>query len=150
MEFKYTIGDKTYIQKPLVLGQIMQLIKIIDGLKIPSGINTLGLIAALGDRSPLALAIVLTEEGKSPKDKDIEAFSKEIQFDIRPEEAIKVVEDFFDCNQVPSLLKSLSDLVGKITAKIGSKSSLSSSPEETLPKKTKSSGDIPSENASPI
>lgn len=65
--FKYIIDGKTYIQKPLVLGQIRQLIGHLKGLEIKPGSSGVGIVFELGDQLPAALAIVLVEEGKSPK-----------------------------------------------------------------------------------
>lgn len=146
-EFTYKIGGKKYTQKPLVLGQIRQLIKAIEGMVIPRGIDTPGLIVAFGDKLPLALAIALTPEGMSPKDKDIHSLAGELEFEISPEETVQAVEDFFDCNPILSFLErigKMSDKVNKaMTGKTGSKSSPVSSPEEILLSETISSGGTP-------
>ncbi len=112
-EFKYQIGGKTYIQKPLVLGQVKQLNALLDGMVIPKDISVSGLIKLLGDKLPLALAIVLTEKGKHPKDKDIEALAKELEFEIDADTTSKVVEDFFDCNQIVSLIERIQGVINK-------------------------------------
>lgn len=147
--FKYEIGGKTYIQRPLVLGQIRQLIGQLGGLKIYPGSGGVGIIFGLGEKLPSLLAVALTEEGKSPKEKNVEEMAKEIEFEIDPETAIKVVEDFFVCNPTSSILERIGKLRKLIKTKTGSKSSSSSSPEETSSKETPSSGDILPENASP-
>ena len=144
-EFKYEIGGKTYIQKPLVLGQISQLISLMKGLVIPHDIAPMGLVSLLGDKLPIAIAIVLTPEGMKLKDKDINALTDEIEFEISPEQTIQVIEDFFVCNPIVSLLEKLNEAVGKIGEKMketGLSKSASSSPEATLPKETASSGVI--------
>lgn len=153
--FKYQFSDKTYIQKKLVLGQINQLIHFFreNNITILNEVTVQGVVISLGDKIPHALAIVLTEEGKSPKGKDLKALAEEIEFGISPETTLEVVEHFFDCNHIPSLLEKLTGMMGKITEKIsliGSKTSSVSSPEETLQKEPQSSGDILQTSASPI
>jgi len=141
--FKYEIGGKKYTQNPLVLGQVGQLMRIVEGMVIPSGVDTLGLISALGDKLPLAIAIVLTPEGVTLKDKDIHALASELEFEMPPEMAIQVIEDFFTCNPIQSLLERIGSMAGKIAGKIqttGSKPSSASSAEETLQSETASSG----------
>lgn len=153
MEYTYKIGDKTYLQKALVLGQWRQLLDLMQGLSIPQNLDVAGMISVFGNKLSYALAIVLTEEGTSARDKDMVALASEIEFVIGPELVLQVVEDFFDCNPIPSLLKRMSGIMGKISGKVGatgSKMSASSSPTETSPNGTPSSGDIPLQNANPI
>ena len=143
-DFVYEIGEKLYLQKPLVLGQIRQMMKAIEGLVIPGEVNPLGLIPVLGDKLPLALAIVLTPEGVSLKDKDIHSLASEIEFEISPETSLQAVEDFFVCNPVPSLLERLGGMAEKISKAMSKETGLKNSsaplPEEILPKETESSG----------
>lgn len=117
-KFEYEIGGKKYIQRPLVLGQINQLMKLLQGVVIPSGVDTLALVSSLGDRLPRAIAIALTPEGASLKDKDINALAEELEFEISPEQTLQVVEDFFVCNPIPSLLEKIGDMAGKITSQM--------------------------------
>jgi len=150
-EKKYDIGGKSYVQKPLVLGQLRQLLAALKGVTIPTNVDSMGLVDALNDHLPAALAIVLIPEGFSPRDKDIEALAAEIEFAITPEQIFEVVEDFFVCNPLPSLLDRLGMAAGKImeqmTAGMGSMTSASSLPAETLPAGTESSGGSPTESA---
>jgi len=150
--FKYEIGGKTYIQKPLVLGQIRQLIGHLKGLEIKPG-SSGNIIFELGDQLPVALAIVLVEEGKSPKreTEEIVQFSEELEYLIDGDTTLRVVEDFFVCNPTFSILERIGRLKKFMTAKnpTGSKNPSSSSPEETSPKETPSSGELPPESPSP-
>ncbi len=151
-EYKYEIGDKTYIQKPLVWGQITQLTTLLQDIEIPEDINVQSMVLILGGKLPQALSICLTEEGKSPRDKDIQKLASEIEYEIEAETTIEVIEDFFDCNPVASILEKLSGMIRKITesiSKAGLKKSVSSSQAETSPKEIKSSGDIPPKTANP-
>jgi hypothetical protein len=120
MDFTYEISGKKYIQKPLVIGQFRQLFNLIKNTSIPySSIdNASSLIALFGDNIHTLIAIVITEEGVKPKDKNVETLAEELEFELSPEDSFKVVEDFFDCNDLPYLLKKIGDLVGKVTEKI--------------------------------
>jgi len=145
-KYSYEIDGRTYIQKPLVLGQIRQMMKLLEGVVIPSGVDTLGLISVLGDKLPLAIAIVLTPEDVNLKDKDIQSLAPELEFEMPPELAIQVIEDFFDCNPLPSLLERLAGMAEKITSQMkrrngtGLKNSSASSEAEISQKETVSSG----------
>jgi hypothetical protein len=147
--FEYTIDGKKYSQKSLVLGQVQQLIKFLKGKKLPETLTTFQIIDLLGDDLCEGIAIVLKEENRLLKDKDVTVLAKEIQFSIEPETAFKVVEDFFVCNPVASMLERLAGSIRKVAEQmmIGLKRPSSSSPEETSPAETKSSGDTPQENA---
>jgi len=132
---KYTIGDKIFIQKKLVLGQWKELRAILDEIIIPGELTPLSVVQALGQNLFIALAIVLTEEGKSPRGKDLAVLADEIEYGITAETAIEVIADFFDLNPIPLILKSLTDLSGIIKTKIteiGLMNSASSSAVETL------------------
>jgi hypothetical protein len=151
--FKYEIGDRTYFQKPLVYGQIRQLEKLLKGVQFPGEITKSAIIGMFGDKILQAIAIVLHEENKPLRDKDIEALATQLEFDILPEQIFGVMEDFFDCNPIASLSAKLTGTMEKITLKIKettSKISSASSHPEILQEETKSSGDILPESASPI
>jgi hypothetical protein len=121
-------------------------------LEIPKRPNVPGIIYMLTHKGLLAraLAIVLTEKGKKVREKDVDALA-----DFMTEEAdylttLEVVESFFEQNNPELIFKKVADLSQMIKDKIpGLMSSSSSSPEETSPKETASSGDIPLKNASP-
>ncbi len=139
----YRIGGKTYEQRPLVLGQLRQLLAVLGDVALPADAGALGLVAALGEKLPLALAVVLTEKGQSPAGKDLPAAAAEIEFAISPETALEVVEDFFDCNPIASLLDRAAQMIGKLQTRVvppPSTGSLSSSPAATSAKETASSG----------
>lgn len=139
----YLIGDKAYVQRPLVLGQIKQLLAALKGVSIPVNVTTIGLIAALGDALPAILAIVLTEDGASLKGKNISVMAEEISFSISPETTLQVIEDFFDCNPIPLLLERIGKMTDRMMQKIadGSTMSASSSQGETSQNGMTSSGD---------
>jgi uncharacterized protein YqgV (UPF0045/DUF77 family) len=137
-EYKYTIGDITYYQKPLVIGQINQLIEILKDTNIPSNLNPLNIIVALGSKVPAVIAVLLHEKDKKLKDKDVTNLATTIEFDLKPETTLEVVGDFFDCNQISLLLEQMTNTVDKAVKKVtGSKESQSSSQEETSSKEIK-------------
>ncbi len=143
MEFTYEIDGRKFIQRPLVLGQLRQLLSVLKTVEIPGDANAVGLIDACGDRLPEALAIVLTEEGSSLKDKNIAALADMLSFSVTPELALQVIEDFFSCNPVSSLLERLTGTIARATANltpIGSMASSLSSAAATSPDETRSSG----------
>jgi hypothetical protein len=169
-QFEYQIGDKTYIQKPLVLGQIRQLTNLLQGVTIPGNATPLTLVGILDDKLPMAIAIVIIpplprgdERGvmDALKNKDIESLSSQIEFEISPETTLQVIENFFVCNPIASLLERLTGTIKNISGKImeikstrlaieiGLKNLSASSPKETSQNGTPSSGDIPQKSASP-
>ncbi len=142
-EKKYTIGGKTYIQKPLVLGQWRQLNEVVQTVLLPEELDIKSLIVAFGSRLFTALAIIVTEEGKSPRDKNIAALADEIEFGVTPEEALEIIADFFALNPMLSLLNSIDGLINRIKERlggIGSRNSATSAAAATLPAAAGSSG----------
>lgn len=152
--YRYLIGDKTYIQKPLVLGQWRQLLDLFKDLQIPHEFDVCKIMSVLGDKLSHALAIVLVEEGKSIRDRDIAAIASQIEFEISPESIFQIIEDFFACNPMPLLLNRLSGMMQKLIPQAMTETGLtnSASPSRMAisPNETKSYGDIPSPNASHI
>jgi hypothetical protein len=176
MSTTYQIGGKTWTQRPLVLGQVQQLLTVIRGLMIPPGASVLQLVEILGDRLPIALAVVLVEDGKDIRERvgirvalnngvmvpewyqnpeKMAEIASEIFAGIDAETTIKVVADFLACNPVSGLLDQLIGLMEKGSALMpliggtGLTPSSASSPEATSPSATESSGDTPQESASP-
>ena len=200
MDYKYKIGDKTYYQKPVVLGQIKQLEEFLKDFIVPGNFSVTTLMSMLGDKFPYALAIILIEEGKSLSDRfhlipflggdkgvgkseirnpkseiagmgnfgyePIPEIMNQIALDIAIsndlETSIKVIEDFFVCNPTASVFQRLSGIISALGigphcpplegagGGIGLTNSASSSPTETSPGETTSSGDTPLPNASRI
>ncbi|NPU84373.1 MAG: hypothetical protein HPY65_07775 [Syntrophaceae bacterium] len=112
---RYLINDKTYVQTPLVLGQVRQLLEVLKDFRLPEEFTAPQLMELLGpDRLPAALAVVLTEEGKSPRDKDIAALAADLEFSITAEMALQVVNDFFACNPISSLLAGMRGALGSM------------------------------------
>jgi hypothetical protein len=116
--YTYEIAGKKYFQKKLVLGQIGPLAQLLAGARFMAT-DPLGLIAALGESLPEALAIVLIPEGVHPADKDMQQIRRDL-FDADLETvALKVVDDFLDCNPIHLLLEKVAGMIGKVTSTIG-------------------------------
>lgn len=145
--FHYEIGGRTFIQRKLVLGQVQQLIRLLAGVEFAGPLDILSVIYALGNKFPQAVAICITEEGASPRDKNVGELAPWIEYEADIETTVQVVEDFFTLNPTSSVLKILSGLVSRVKAKISgpttSDSSSASSPEAISQNGTRSSGDTP-------
>lgn len=126
-KFKYEIGGKAYVQRPLSYGQFNQLVKSIRGVVLPSSWDPVAIIAALGDRLPHAIAVLLLEEAvveKASRDemklylkyRDLDALAEELEFDLDIEMPLTVIADFFDTNPTVSVLEKLVGLIKIIKA----------------------------------
>lgn len=147
-KYQYEIGGKTYTQAPLVLGQLQQLMKLLEGVVFPGELTTLRLIEAVGSKMSRAIAIVLKEENVPLKDKEIDSLTTQIESELSLELAIQVIEDFFDCNPIPFLLERLGKMAEKINQsltekKTGLTNSSVSLQEGTSQNGTQSSGNAP-------
>jgi len=116
-KYTYVINGKTYIQKPLVWGQIRQLQNILSGIDIPKDINAISLISLFGESLQEAIAIVITEKGVELGKKDIDAMAKEFEFNLDMHTATQVVEDFLACNPIASLFERLSGVITQVWGK---------------------------------
>ncbi len=139
-EKKYTIGKVVYIQRPVVLAQLTQLIEIIPddaditGIKGPNDV-----IAFLGEALAAGMAIVLCPEGVDLQKKDLDVIKANLMNAMDIPTAVEVIEDFFGCNQVSSLVErvgSLMDMMENPGSASGSKSGSASLPTETSPGET--------------
>ena len=136
-EYRYEINGKTYIQRALVLGQIPQMQDVLRGISFPDSIDPAGMLGLLDTKLPEALAVVLTEEGTSPKDKDVAAQAEEFRNTVDLSTAMDAIDHFFGLNPVASisqrLVQMIAGLRAEMTRESGSKTSSSSSPEGTSP-----------------
>lgn len=112
-ERRYEIRGKVYIQRPLVLGQIKQLLDIIGDVKVTEG-SVAEVIRVLGDRLPSALAVILTEDGVNPRTKDISAVVEDMYY-MPPETALEVIENFLELNPISAWFGRLAAIAEKIT-----------------------------------
>jgi len=138
-ETSYTIEGREFVQKPLVWGQVRQLLAVLKGVDLTEAVSPMDIISLIGDKMPDALAVVLTEKGGSVKDKDLTSLSEFLGFHIPVKMMVMVIEDFFECNPTAIYLEKIEKLIGKIEVpgQISSLAKLSSSlAEETSPSET--------------
>lgn len=145
---KYEIDGTVYTQRPLVLGQIGQVVDALRDFTMPARANGVDLVMMLDDKLPGLLAIVLGIEGVPMQNKDIAALTEELRYSVPTETAIKMVDDFFVCNPIASLAEKMSGwmeiLTAWILARYGSTTLSSCSAAEISPGAMQSNGDSPS------
>lgn len=151
---EYDINGRTFVQRPLVLGQDKQLLRVLDGIVLPEQLTLSSLLDALGERLCQAIAVVITEKGCSPRDKDVGKLADELEWSLDPLLALEIADDFFVLNPVSSLLERAGRMIARLNGALaglgtGSTRSSSSSPGATSPGATGSSGATPSPSAVP-
>lgn len=117
-EKKYTVDEKVYIQKPIVLAQYKQLTEILKNIVMPTSVTELNIALALGDSISRAFAIVLTPEGMKLQDKNLDVLEEEISFSFDPNTSLEVIRDFFVCNDISGLVTKISETVEFVMAKV--------------------------------
>jgi hypothetical protein len=155
---EYVIGDKTYVQKPLVLGQIKQLTKVLKGIQWPKILDISEIINAVIDVVPEALSIVLIEKGKESiqdlKTRDLKLTQEDFEYAVDTVTLMRVVDHFLSCNPINSLWRMMRNVISttytapalteetqvEATGLIDTSSTL---PEETSQEETQSSGGTP-------
>lgn len=136
--FEYEIGDRKFIQKPMVWGQVKQFQSLMKDIVWPDEFNVFTFMDLFSDQMPEFVAIVLQEVDVDLKNKNIESLKNEFEEFLDIATSIKVVEDFLDCNPIDSILKSLVGMIRKIKGSMNLKletplnTSSASSPEEIL------------------
>ena len=135
---KYTLGGQEYVQKPLVLGQYKQLLGVLGGVQL--GGSAIEIIATLGDKVPLAAAIVLQPVKRwplsllyTPQRKNIKRLAVKLSSLLDVDTAMEVMADFFDCNPVQQSMERLAGVMQAQQKLNGSKAQSSISREETSP-----------------
>ena len=151
--FKYEIGGVKYTQQALVWAQMKQLKNLLHGIKFEGGFDIMNLIDVLGDKLSRAVAIVLREDGKSLKEKDIDVLEESLDDALELEVVVGIVDDFFLCNRIGSLLEKLKKVFGNLIPEMDLTALTDQSPlsqEVTSQSRKKSSGDTPPKNAEPV
>lgn len=130
MEYRYEIGGKVYVMKPLVLGQVQQLMRVLENVRF-IGFSPLEVLTALGAKLSEFLAVVLTPEGTLLKDKDVRKLAEELEQNATLEDALRVLEDFFDCMQITSVFQRIAAMLDRIAERMQLSSSSVFSQKET-------------------
>jgi len=169
--YEYVIGEKTFVMKPLVLGQV----KLVSNLlkdRFPDATTNMqdqlvvDIIDKIQDILPQAFAIILIEKD-SPADKrpielknrNLEEIAEEFEFTLDLNKAVEVCNDFFECTPLISVFQTLMGLmqsqgIGAVprvveeiteskTESTGSTELSSTSQQETSSEEKTSSGDTP-------
>ena len=112
--FEYQIGERVYIQKPLVLGQIKLITSLLKNVDLPKTVDVVEIVGAVQGVINEALSIVLIEESmvKAKPEELSEYFSanqlidrgKYFEWYAGSDVLVKVVNDFLSCNPVASVL----------------------------------------------
>lgn len=148
MQKEYDIDGRAFVQRPLVLGQLQQLLRVLNGIAVPEQLTLATLLDALGGRLYTAIAVAITEKDCSPRDKNIEELAAELEWKLDADTLLEIVDDFFALNPISSLLEKIGKLIGGLNRNlaalgIGSTKRSSSSPAGSSPAGTASSGDTP-------
>lgn len=141
---EYTIGETTYVQAPLVFGQIEQLMPLLAGVVLSVEATPETLVAGLGNKLMDVLAVVLTPKGQAISAKNLSETADSLRFAITPEVVFQVIDDFFTCNPIALILEKFQAAVGKIKTIMpatGLKTPFVSCPVETSLAEAPSSGD---------
>lgn len=119
-QFTYTIDGESFVLKPLVMGQLNQLINLIKDVEFKEDVTIPTIITTLGDKLPEAIAIILHEPEVELQKKNIKELAERLAFapEMTPELCLQIVEDFFVCTPVSSLLKKVNETVEKVSLKI--------------------------------
>ncbi|MEW5804873.1 MAG: hypothetical protein AB1847_22535 [bacterium] len=127
-EKRYSINGKTYVQRQLVLGQINQLLSVLNDIPI-TNITPQSILISLGAKIPAALAVLLIPEESTVKDRDLKAIEDDMFF-CPADVILEILDDFLSLNPISSFQDKLKNfktlLVKEITGIQPGKSSDSS------------------------
>jgi hypothetical protein len=98
IEKTYDIAGRRFVQRPLVLGQVQQLLALLKGTDLPAGASSVSVMMAAGEKTSELLAVVLTEAGTSAKDKDLEETAAHLRDNLPAALAAEMVTDFLSLN----------------------------------------------------
>ncbi len=111
----YKIGERTYTCKKLVLGQLAQLedlFKLLAGVQLS---NMSDLFSVLGKEMPKLLAIILSEDGKPLKNKDVKELQEYLEEHLELDVALEILNDFFVLTPLPKLIEKVTTLISGMT-----------------------------------
>ena len=112
--FEYQGETKTYTQKTLVWAQVLQLAALLEGTEMGMTGTPKDIISMLDTKLFPAMAIVLVEKGVPLREKDLKILEDDLKYELPITEATKIVQDFFDCNPISSLLEEIAGAVAKM------------------------------------
>jgi hypothetical protein len=104
-EKKYEIGNQTFLQRELLIGQVIPLIENLEGIEIGS-LDPKSILRALGPRLTRIIAVVLIPEGVNVKDRKLEEIESHLDNFLSANTAMEIVTDFFVFTPLSSLLSA--------------------------------------------
>lgn len=117
--YNYKIGDKQFSQSKLKLGQIKQLLPYFDRIASAfdkdENMTIVDFIDTLKDDISEMIAIVLLEDGKNLKDKDVEKLAEFLDENLEYDTIIDVVADFFTLTPIGLISSRIAQTIGKAT-----------------------------------
>ncbi len=113
----YIVGGRNYVQEPLVLGQWKQLLTTI---KLPEGgaMTVQTITGMIGESIDSAIAIMVCEEGKSLKEKNIDELAEAIMYELDIDTSMQIVEDFFLLNDITSVMVKVGRIMDTISGQV--------------------------------
>ena len=120
--YEYNMGDKTFVMKPLVLGQVKLLSNLLKD-RFPedmsmSDMTVLDIIGKVQDILPEVFAIILIEKGSvsdlNPrllKNRNLTEQAEEFESILDLNIALEVCNDFFECTPLISAFQTLIGLI---------------------------------------
>jgi hypothetical protein len=121
---KYQVGEKIYIQKALVIGQIRLVTDLLKTIDLPKTIDVPEIVNSIGGVISEAMAIVLMEESmvKATAKELAVYFSaeaikervEEFTFKLGSDVIVEAVNDFLSCNPITSGLELIKTVVSNM------------------------------------
>lgn len=113
--FEYTVGDRVFVQKALVIAQTKMLVNLLRKVEMPEKLDIAVIVEAIAEQASMALAIVLIEKGKETpedlKNRDLKSMEDYFEFAANTVVIARVVTDFLSCNPVTLVLSLLRSTV---------------------------------------
>lgn len=112
----YQINDKTYFQYQLVLGQINQLLSVLKDLPLLAP-TPQTILLSLGEKIPVALAVILVPEGSKVKDRDLKAIEDDMYY-CPADVVMQVFNDFLSLNPISLFRDKINSLKAMLLKEI--------------------------------
>jgi hypothetical protein len=116
-EKKYEIGGKIFIQRPLLVGQLVPLVTRTDGVIINS-LDAKSVVSTLGDKLNSVLAVIMIPEGVDVKSRDLDEIERHLDNYLEVSTATEIVGFFFDSTPPSLLLSLIKIMMGKMATAV--------------------------------
>ncbi|MCX7982146.1 MAG: hypothetical protein N2572_04455 [Syntrophales bacterium] len=115
---RYEINGKIYVQEKLSVGQASEILSLIRNSLIFCECTTRNVIIAIAENLPRIVAVILREEEVPLEKKNVDKLEREFSMHMDMDTAIKVMADFFECNNVKDILKGFMTVLDKFHAQL--------------------------------